>query len=309
MSADSFLALVAKLYYVDKVKQREIAERLNVTPMAVSRALKEADQKGIVTYHIKMPWQTDLELGGRVREQYHLKECFALDVPEGGDIPTVLGSFLADYFIQILPPENAVVGLSWGYTISRFVESLPYVPNRGCSLIQLTGAFSGRYPDVTPTQIINEVSKKLDGRIYVLNAPLYAPSQQIKEELLKDPNNAQIQEMAERSDINIIGLSNLDPNATTYRSGTISREDYDELLALGTAGDLAGTFLDAKGRPMTWSKSQMYTGVPLEQISRGKTVICVAGERHKAPLLRLACGKRYFDTLVTTRQAAAELLK
>ena len=62
MSQDFLLALVAKMYYVDKVKQREIAERLHLTPMAVSRALKEADQKGIVTYHVKMPWLTDLEL-------------------------------------------------------------------------------------------------------------------------------------------------------------------------------------------------------------------------------------------------------
>lgn len=308
MSQDFLLALVAKMYYVDKVKQREIAERLHLTPMAVSRALKEADQKGIVTYHVKMPWLTDLELGRAVREKYRLKECFALEVPQGGDIPAVLGAFLADYFIQILPAE-AVVGFSWGYTISKFVESLPYVKTRSCSLIQLTGAFTGCDPDVTPTHIINQVSKKLDGRIYVLNAPLYASSREIKEHLLEDPVNVQIQEMADRSDINIIGLSNLDLNATTFRSGITSEADYEELVRLGATGDLAGTFLDGQGNTITWSKSQLYTGVPLSQISRGKHVICVGGEPRKAPLLRLVCGKGYFDTLVTTSQTARELLK
>lgn len=308
MSQDFLLALVAKMYYVDKVKQREIAERLHLTPMAVSRALKEADQKGIVTYHVKMPWLTDLELGRAVREKYRLKECFALEVPQGGDIPTVLGAFLADYFIQILP-EEAVVGFSWGYTISKFVESLPYVKTRSCSLIQLTGAFTGCDPDVTPTHIINQVSKKLDGRIYVLNAPLYAASREIKEHLLEDPVNVQIQEMADRSDINIIGLSNLDLNATTFRSGITSEADYEELVQLGATGDLAGTFLDGQGNTITWSKSQLYTGVPLSQISRGKHVICVGGEPRKASLLRLVCGKGYFDTLVTTSQTARELLK
>ena len=308
MSQDFLLALVAKMYYVDKVKQREIAERLHLTPMAVSRALKEADQKGIVTYHVKMPWLTDLELGRAVREKYRLKECFALEVPQGGDIPAVLGAFLADYFIQILPAE-AVVGFSWGYTISKFVESLPYVKTRSCSLIQLTGAFTGCDPDVTPTHIINQVSKKLDGRIYVLNAPLHASSREIKEHLLEDPVNVQIQEMADRSDINIIGLSNLDLNATTFRSGITSEADYEELVRLGATGDLAGTFLDGQGNTITWSKSQLYTGVPLSQISRGKHVICVGGEPRKAPLLRLVCGKGYFDTLVTTSQTARELLK
>lgn len=308
MSQDLLLALVAKMYYVDKIKQREIAERLHITPMAVSRALKSADQKGIVTYHIKMPWLTDLELGKAVRERYHLKECFALEVPEGGDIPAALGAFLADYFMQILP-DQAVVGLSWGYTISKFVDCLPYVKTRSCSLIQLTGAFTGCDPDVTPTHIINQVSKKLDGRIYVLNAPLYAASQEIKAKLLEDPANAQIQEMANRSDINIIGLSDLDLDASTFRSGVTSEADYQELVQLGAVGDLAGTFLDKDGNTITWSKSQVYTGVPLSQISKGKNVICVAGELRKVPLLRLVCGKGYFDTLVTTSLAARGLLK
>jgi|GEM_PF-2397773 len=307
MNHDHLLAMVAKMYYIDKVKQNEIARRLNITPMMVSRYLKEAEQKEMVSFHVKLPWPLDTVLGRAVMERYHLQECYVLDVPSG-DISTNIGSFLADYFIQILP-DNAVVGLSWGYTISKFVEALPFIQTNNCSLIQLTGAFSSSQPSVTPTQIINEVSKKLNCRIYVLHAPLYASSEELRDQLVNDPTNLIIHQMAVKSDINIIGLSNLDKKATTFRSEVICQKDFDELYAAGAAGDLAGTFLDADGNEIKWSKSNMYTGVPLSEIQKAKNVICVAGELHKASLLRVVCKKQYFDTLITTKQTAHELLK
>lgn len=40
-----YLAEIAKLYYTDKMKQNEIAKRFGITPMMVSRKLKEAEEK------------------------------------------------------------------------------------------------------------------------------------------------------------------------------------------------------------------------------------------------------------------------
>ncbi len=307
MNNDSFLAMVAKLYYIDKVKQNEIARRFHITPMMVSRMLKEAEQRGIVSFNVKMPWPLDVQLAHKVAERYGLLECFAIDVPQENEIPDTLGAFLAEYFVQILP-QNAIVGLSWGYTISRFVHALPYVQTNNCSLIQLTGAFSGQYPSVTPTQIINEVSKKLNSRIYVLNAPLYASTPEVCEQLVNDPANLHIHDMARHSDINIIGLSPFAQTATTFKSGVIGPKDFEELKEAQTAGDLAGTFLDASGAEIAWSKNKLYTGVPLSIIGKAKNVICIAGESTKAPLLRQVCKRHYFNTLITTRQTAALLL-
>ena len=307
MNHDHFLSMIAKMHYIDKVKQKDIAARFDIMPMAVSRYLREAEQKGIVVFHVKMPWPLDVDLGNAVMKRYGLRECFVLDVPRGGDTPSSLGAFLADYFVQILP-DNAVVGLSWGFTISKFVEVLPYVHTKNCDLIQLTGAFTSTHKAMTPTQIINEVSKKLDGSIFVINAPLYAGSKEMRDQLVHDPTIQQILRMAEKSDINIVGLSSMSREATTFQSEVISAEDYEELLAAGAIGDLAGTFLDKNGDPIRWSKSGMYTGVPLSKISAAKHTICIAGELHKAPVLRIVCKKKYFNTLITTQQVAKTLL-
>lgn len=50
---------VAKLYYIDHMKQNDIAEMLSISPMLVSRILKRAEQEGIVTFQVRSPNQLD----------------------------------------------------------------------------------------------------------------------------------------------------------------------------------------------------------------------------------------------------------
>ena len=78
-----YLTQIAKLYYIDKVRQNEIAKRFGVTPMMVSRYLREAEQRGLVTVHVKTQWPMDMQLGKRLMEAYGLRECIVL-APNGG---------------------------------------------------------------------------------------------------------------------------------------------------------------------------------------------------------------------------------
>jgi DNA-binding transcriptional regulator LsrR (DeoR family) len=309
MINDRQLAMIAKMYYIDKVKQNEIAKYFNISSMMVSRILKEAENTGIVKFHVKMPWQVDIELSGAVKKKFGLKDCYAFNIPQDEQLSMKLGSYLADYFVQILPKKNAVVGLSWGNTISKFIEALPYIEVENCSLIQLTGAFTSVDSTITPTDIINLATKKLNSRLYVLNAPLYAGSREMRDNLMNDPVNTLIMKMADKSDINIIGLSDLSMNASTCKSGVIDMNDYKELVKLSSIGDLAGTFLDKEGIPIQWSKSNLNTGAALERISKAKQVICVAGEARKLNILRKTCGRNYFNVLFITSALAEGLLK
>jgi DNA-binding transcriptional regulator LsrR (DeoR family) len=308
MNSESQLALIAKMYYIDKVKQNEIARHFSISSMMVSRMLKEAEASGIVTFHVKMPWRTDIELGSLIIKKYKLRDCYVLDIPQDDELPLRLGSYLADYFVQILPKKDAVVGLSWGNTIARFLEALPYVNVENCSLVQLTGTFYSLNSKISPMNIMNMATKKLDGHVYMLNAPLYASSRKIRDSLRDDPLNKKIAQMVAKSDINIIGLSALSLEASTFMADVIGEEDYRELSELNSIGDLAGTFMDSEGKPLRWSKSCLNTGVDLQSIGSAKHVICVAGELNKQEILRKVCDKNYFNILFTTKALAEALL-
>ena len=80
--------------------------------MMVSRYLREAEQRGLVTVHVKTQWPMDMQLGKRLMEAYGLQECIVLAPNEGDDVQYVLGGFLADYFTSLVKP-GMIVGISW----------------------------------------------------------------------------------------------------------------------------------------------------------------------------------------------------
>lgn len=301
------LSQIAKLYYIDKIKQNEIAKRLGITPIMVSRNLKKAEEMGIVDIHIKMPWKLDVNLGRQAMEVFGLHECVVLD-NENENLQELLGEYLADYVSNIISDEMTI-GLSWGKTIAQFVKAFPFLNISDCNVVQLSGAFWVDNYEVTPVSIIQTIARKLNAKLYSMNAPLYALSEQSKEELQQDPTNRMTQEMARNADINIYGASALRQNATTVKSKVISEKEYEELITLGAIGDVAGIFLDANGNELEWSRSKLYTGIPLIEILKAKNTICVAGEEEKAEILKVAAKRQYFKTLITTKKTAQKMLE
>ncbi|MGN0996902.1 MAG: sugar-binding transcriptional regulator [Candidatus Ventricola sp.] len=304
---DFLLAQIAKLYYIDKVKQNEIAKRFNITPMMVSRYLREASDKGIVTFHIKAPWSQNMALGRSVMEKYHLDECIALETPPGSDTRKMLGSFFADYFSAIVQP-GMIIASSWGKTISEFASALTYQHVSGCSVLQLNGAILTDDMDVMPTRILQQLGQKLNALTYPINAPLYVDSLSSKEMLMNDPINRAVWKMAEKADIAIFGASSLALETTTMSMNPVAASAIDELRALGCIGDLAGMFLDAHGELVNWSRRDLYMGIDLQEIGKAKSTICLAGGIDKAPILRVSAEKKLFRTLITTVETARAML-
>lgn len=303
-----YLAEIAKLYYTDKMKQNEIAKRFGITPMMVSRKLKEAEEKGLVTFSVKMPWDMNMSLSEKVTQMYGLDESVVLSVKEQTDIPMLLGRYLAEYVMNILQ-DNMVMGLSWGKTIARFVEFLSFVNVKDCDIFQLSGTFLGENYYLTPTGIIQEATKKINAKISIINEPMYVSSPQIKKELQNNPLRIAIDKLADCSDINVFGVSKISREATTINENYITEADYQELLEVGAIGDVAGIFIDKDGNCVDWSKKDCYTGVSLDKISKGKIVVCVAGEAHKKEVIKVAAQKKYFNTLITTEEVAEYLVQ
>ena len=308
MKKDVFtLTRIAKLYYVDKIKQNVIAKKFNITPMMVSRYLREAEKIGLVEIKVKMPWKSDLQLGKKIKDKYDLNECIVLDLEEGQDISLMLGRYLAEHFISILP-DDAIIGVSWGRTIGKFSESLPFANVSGCEVFPLSGTFVNKSYVVTPTGIMQSVAHKLNAQVYAVNAPLYTSNEKMKKQLMQDSSTQIALEKAEKSDINIIGIGDLTEQNLMFELGILSHQDLEELKSRNVIGDVAGTYIDANGNPVQWSKSNCYTGITLDGIKKAKEVFCVAGGVEKARLIKVAAKKRYFKTLITEKKLAMQLI-
>jgi deoxyribonucleoside regulator len=309
MDNNFLLAEIAKLYYIDKVKQKEIAERYQMTPMLVSRLLKRAEDKGIVTFYVKMPSEIDLDMGKKIKDKYKLRECIVLNINPEDNIKEKIGKFAAEY-IEGLIGEDSIIGMSWGQTIYEFAKNLSYVNRQNCKVIQLAGGFmtESNYL-VTPSNIIKMVSEKLNCIPMFLNAPFSISTEEAKVQLLEDQSNKYVMELGGKANINIIGTSELSEKSTMFEVGVLDISDRAEMLEKGAIGEIEGFPIDKDGNEITWSKSKLYTGVPLSVIKQAPNIICLSGEEQKAKVLAAGMKKKYFNILITSQAVAEKLIQ
>ena len=68
------IAKVANLYYIDNLKQTDIANRLDLSQAGVSRLLKRAFDEKIVRISVTTPSGYYPDVEEEIRDQYGLKE-------------------------------------------------------------------------------------------------------------------------------------------------------------------------------------------------------------------------------------------
>lgn len=308
MENNFLLADIAKLYYIDKVKQKEIAKIYNITPMMVSRLLKKAEEKGIVNIYVKMPVDIDIEMGKKIKDKYKLKECLVLNINPDDNIKEKIGEFAANYVINLIH-ENSIIGISWGRTIYEFAKNIPQTDCKSCKIIQLAGGFmtENNYI-ITPSNIIKTISEKLHGIPWFLNSPFIVSTEEARVQLLNDSTNKRLMELANNANINIIGTSELSIDSTIFAVGVFDQNDREEMLKNGAIGEVGGFPINKNGNEVIWSKSNLYTGVPLKIIKKAQNVICLSGEEEKAYVMDVAMRKKYFNILITSQKAAAKLI-
>jgi DNA-binding transcriptional regulator LsrR (DeoR family) len=307
LDTDFLLAEIAKLYYVDKVKQKEIASRFQITPMLVSRLLKKAEDAELVHIHIKMPTSIDIATGKEIKEKYKLSECIVLD-SDNNNTKDTIAKYLSQY-VESLISDNCIIGLSWGKTISEFAKKFPFHNHPNATVLQLSGGFlmESDYM-ISPSNIVKMVSEKLNCRSFFLNAPFFIGTEEVKKQLLNDPGNMMVMSLARDSNINIIGMSRLSPESTVSKVGVLQPSDIDELYNKGAVGDISGFFIDKDGNEVDWTKSSLYMGLPLSIISKARNVICIADSEDKVNVLKAALKKKYFNILIINKEVACKLL-
>jgi DNA-binding transcriptional regulator LsrR (DeoR family) len=297
------------MYYIDGLKQTDIAKMLHISPMGVSRMLKRAEEEGLVSIQVRAPTNIDLESGRKLRVKYPmLKEAIVIHDDGEHVRRRSIGMAAAQYVADILVPD-AVIGLSWGKTISEFAgllqpQTMPHV-----KVAQLTGGFlcSNDYL-MMPSSIVKLASENLHCDALFFSAPMFVASLEAKKQMINDNMNNYVLQQARKSHVNIIGLSPLQEASTISKVEIVTEKDRRELLDRGAVGDVAGFFVNDKGDEIEWSKSQLYVGVDLKTISSAPHVVCLAAERNKARIVDLAIRRKYCNILITTDALANELI-
>jgi len=115
---------VARLYYVDHLRQTEIAEQLDISQATTSRLLKRAQEEQIVRITLNAPVGTHADLERQLESTYGLKEALVVEsLPNEKQIMRDLGSAAAHYLNTTIKP-NEVIGISsWSATLLAAVDA------------------------------------------------------------------------------------------------------------------------------------------------------------------------------------------
>ncbi len=177
----------AWLYYIKDLTKQEIATRLGISRVKVTRLIQQARENELVTISINSPDTLFFEQQEGLMKQFGLQD--ALVTVSAGDEETlmpILANATANFLATQLKP-NMVVGIGVGRTVSlipRYFQPGSEIP---CTFIELSGGPTAFLYDYAQADVLYRLAEKAGGKAVHLKAPFFVENAEAREILLRDP--------------------------------------------------------------------------------------------------------------------------
>ena len=164
---------VARLYYVDRLRQTEIADQLDISQATISRLLKRAQDEQIVRINISAPAGTFADLERELESVYGLKEAIVVEsLPNEKQIIRDLGSAAAYYLDTTLKPNEMIGISSWSSTLLATVNAMtPITKPIGAQVIQILGGVGNPTAESDAVYIVSRLAALVQGQSILLPVP------------------------------------------------------------------------------------------------------------------------------------------
>jgi deoxyribonucleoside regulator len=310
MTDDRLLLRVAHLYYRSGLTQQEVAARLGLGRVKVSRLLTEAMQRGIVRIEIAHPLARLTELEYEVQRRYALDEVVVAAAPEIDD-PALrveaVAQAAADLLAGLAPPPR-ILGVSWGRTMYALAQHVRPGWASGVPVVQLNGSVSRSQRPTHAHRIAARLAETADAMAHLLAGPAIVERAAIREALESDRGIAATLEIARAADVAVFSLGAIAEDSVLVESGYLEPADVDRLRRAGAVGDLLSRFIAGDGRIVDPELDARTFGLPLSELPRKRRSIGVAAGREKTAIARAAVAGGYVNTLVIDELIAHDLL-
>ena len=302
-------AVVARLYHVHGVRQREIGARLGMSQARVSRLLRQAEEAGIVRTVIAVPDGLHPELEDAVEDRFGVPEVHVVDVPLGADLPTTLGRAAARQLADVLAGARRVGFTSWSTTLQALALALPEQPRTGGRLVvEMLGDLGSPALQHAATRSTQTIARALGATPVFLRTPGVSASPELRATALRDPHVQRALGLLDDLDVALVGVG---PAAvhSQLRAGDsyFSPAQLAGLRDAGAAGQLNQRFYDGAGRALHTELDALVIGIDLRQLAGVRRRVVVAGGVDKHAPLAAALRGGWIDVLVTDPHTAAYL--
>lgn len=306
------LTKVSKLYYEESMLQDQIVARLNLSRSKISRLLRQARELGIVQITVLPPSGVYPDIEYHLEQRFQLQEALVVDVHDTDSqalIGRELGIAAANY-LQRCVADGDIIGITWGNTLSAMVDAIQPTALPKAQVVQMVGGLGPPESEVHATDLVQRMARRLGSRLTLLPAPGIVDNQHTRTVFLTDSHVQSALQLFDRLDITFVGIGA--PNALPLRiqdSSTLTQAELNDLIQHGAVGDIGLRFFDIQGKVIDSDVDKRVIGIELEQLSKVKKVVGVAGGLPKVNAILGGLRSGAFNVLITDHATALALLE
>ena len=298
----------AWLYYAEGLTQSEVAKKLGVNRIMITRLLAEARARGEVIIRINSDVAPILELQRKLETTFGVSQAIVAPFSDEERDPTNVIAAAAGAFVSQLMTDNLKVGVGWGRTLHTMLQFLEGRSLEGVRVISLLGGIS-RARKFNPAEFAWQFAEKFGADGFLIPAPAIVDSPRTKHALLEHCGLEQIIEMADACDVALISCGGITSLTTSYRVGHLSEAERQSLKEAGAVGDILYNFLDRNGRLLDHPVNERSISISIERLKRIPNKILISGGPEKTEILIGAIQSLRPSTLVVDEMSATRLLR
>jgi DNA-binding transcriptional regulator LsrR (DeoR family) len=302
--------MILHLYYVEKMKQSDIAERLDLSTPKVNRLLQQARELGYIEFVIRTPFQHLFELENRIKAVFGIQE--AIVIPAVGDtssslmnaIGTVGANFLLDHI-----RDGDVVDITPGTTVQAVVQSLEATRQFNVEIVPILGSIQGEL-ESDMNYLATHMADRLGAKSYQLHAPAFVETAAHREVLRSMEPVKKILDLGRSANVALLGVGTVDPEASRFVQYTaLSAHEMNSIANdCGGVGEISAHVYDIDGNPCSQEYSDRIIGLTLDEIRQIPYRIGIAASAAKALPIYGALRGGYLHALITDEAAARGVL-
>ncbi len=299
---------ICYLYYQEEKTQEEISKLFEVSRFKISRVLKEARTKGLVSITINDPRGDLTEMEIQLAKKFNLDQAIVVSVAEFSKKPALdqVGEAGANYLRQILGHYH-IFGVTWGYSVYHVVSNLQPVEARNLTLVQIGGGL-GTIEGTDNNILTMMLGQKLGARAHVIPAPVIVRDRSIRDTLFKEKKIQETLAMAKKADLVLFGVGMIGKEGLLWKSGFLNNNDAAKLKASGAVGAICGRFFDGNGQKCWGQLDDRTIGLNLDELRKIRHKICIASGKEKVPAILGALRGKLLNVLITDENTAENLL-
>lgn len=300
---------VARLYYLERLGQAEIASIYGVSRSTISRMLTAARELGIVRISVDDYDPRNREAERRLIDTFGLQHAVVVRSVDGSDVATrrAVGYFGApdvDSWIG----ASRVVGVAGGRSLGELLRAIGHRNQpKDLKVVQLMGMIGSSPSSVDASELSRVLASRFHGEFHNISAPAFVKDKRTRDLFL---SHAQIQSVWSRFDsldLAFIGIGTLEESVFVERK-VLDDSELARARRAGAVGEICGRFFDKTGQECDSPFRNRVVSIELDALREGKEVVGVTTGASRGEAVRAALRGGLVHSLVMDDTCAQSVL-